>query len=230
MILAVQGSPKPNSNLSKMVKRIAEGTGYKYELIDLPKLNISPCMGCVKCAKNNRCIQNDDMAPLYDKLEAADALILGGVTYFGAPNGFTRNFMERMFPLRHHEPTTMNKPSLAVAVGGNQPQITAEQISSHLQNYFNFNNVGYVYFKSDNPPCFICGYSTQCQYGGPANQWRKEEFENFTEVTEDMFKNFEQNTEAVNACDNLAATLKEVIEKGVSSHPRAGIGFNKEIF
>lgn len=227
MILAVQGSPKPNSNLRRMVERIAEGTGYRYELINLSKLNISPCLGCVKCSKNNRCVQNDDMVPLYDKLEAADALILGGVTYFSAPNGFTRNFMERMFPLRHHKPTTMNKPSLAAAVGGSEPQITAEQIASHLENFFNFNNVGCIYFRSDNPPCFICGYGTKCQYGGPAMWWSKEEFDNFTEVTEDMFKNFEQDKDSLSACDTMAAALKEAIEKGVSGHPRTSIGFHK---
>ncbi len=229
MILAVQGSPKPNSNLRRMVEKIAKDTGYEYELIDLVKLKISPCLGCVKCAEKNRCIQNDDMSPLYDQLEAADALILGGVTYFSSPNGFTQNFMERMFPLRHHRPTTMGKPSLAVSVGGSDPRITAEKIAYHLENFFNFNNVGYVYFKSDNPPCFICGYGTECQFGGPAMWWSKEEFERFTQVNDDMFKNFEQSSEAVYACEIMAKTLKETIESGPKEHPRSGAGFFKEM-
>jgi len=163
------------------VERIAQNTGHEYVLIDLYKLTISPCLGCVKCVINNRCIQNDDMAPLYDKLETAEALILGGVTYFSKVNGFTQNFMERMFPLRHHRPTTMGKPSLAVSVGGTEPQVTANQIAFHLENFFNFENVGSVFFKSDNPPCFIYGYGTECQFRGPAMWWSHKEFAEFTD-------------------------------------------------
>jgi hypothetical protein len=38
------------------------------------------------------------------------------------------------------------------------------------------------------PPCFICGFGTTCQYGGPARRMSPEEFEDFTEVTLDMFQ------------------------------------------
>ena len=55
----------------------------------------------------------------------------------------------------------------------------------------------------------------------------KEDFENFTGVTEDMFQRFEQSTEALNACESMANALKDAVEKGVSSHPRAGVGFNR---
>ena len=229
MILAVQGSPKPNSNLQRMVERIARKTGYEYEMVHLSKLRISPCLGCVKCAPTNRCIQNDDMAPLYDKIEASDALILGGVNYFAAPNGFTRNFMERMFPLRHREPTTWNKPSLAVAVGGDAPQAIAEQLSTHLATFFHFNNVGHVFFKTENPPCFTCGYGTECSYGAPAMWWSREELDNLTEIPDTMFRHFEQHSEALYACDTMADALKSAIEQGVPDHPRAGAGYSRTL-
>ena len=46
-------------------------------------------------------MQRDDMAPLYDKILAADAMIVGPVAYFGQANAFTHTFLERLFPLRH---------------------------------------------------------------------------------------------------------------------------------
>ncbi len=76
MILAINGSPKANGNLHRMVEKIARDTGEDYDLVHLAKLRINPCIGCVKCAKDQRCIQQDDMAPLYEKIVAADAFIV----------------------------------------------------------------------------------------------------------------------------------------------------------
>ena len=72
MILAINGSPKPKGNLYRMLDKVARDTGHDYEMVHLAKLNIRPCIGCVKCADNNRCVQKDDMAPLYDKIVAAE--------------------------------------------------------------------------------------------------------------------------------------------------------------
>lgn len=211
MILGVQGSPKPDSNLRRIVESVARNTQCDYEMIDLAQLNIRPCTGCVKCAKTNRCRQQDDMTLLYDKIVESEALILGGVTYFAHPNGFTRVFMERLFPLRHVEPVTMSKPAVAVAVGGDEAEQTVREIAYHLDSYFNFNVVGSVYFNSAAPPCFICGFGTTCKYGGPARWMTPEEFEAFDKVTPDMFKKFEDDSTVVSACAQAAAALKEAL-------------------
>ena len=119
MILCINGSPKPDSNVRRMIDTIGKGTGMEYTIVDLAQLTIQPCTGCVKCGATNRCVQRDDMAPLYDKIVDAEALVVGGVTYFAHPNAFTRTFLERMFPLRHRLPQTPcllpSSPSPAVA-------------------------------------------------------------------------------------------------------------------
>lgn len=212
MILVVNGSPKPKGNLQRMLHKIASDTGFDYEMIDLAKLDIKPCVGCVKCAKPNRCVVKDDMAPLYDKIVESDALIVGGVSYFAHPNGFTRNFLERLFPLRHLEVQTLGKPAAAVAVGGDEAEPTVREIAYHLESYFEFNVVGSVYFNSATPPCFRCGFGPECKYGGPARWMTPEEFENFTEVTPDMFQNYEDYPEVLAACEQVSAKLKAVIE------------------
>ncbi len=211
MILVINGSPKPRGNLERMLEKIARDTGYDYEMVHLAKLNIKPCIGCVKCADTRRCVQKDDMAPLYDKIVNADALIVGGVVYFGHPNAFTRTFLERMFPLRHVEPQTIGKLAAAVCVGGDEAEQSVREIAYHLESYFNYQVVGSVFFNSATPPCFICGYGTTCQYGGPARWMTPEEFENFTEITPDMFQNFEDHPEVVAACELLSRELKAAI-------------------
>lgn len=211
MILAINGSPKLNGNLQRMLEKIARDTGEDYELVHLVKLNIHPCIGCVQCAGTRRCIQHDDMASLYDKIVSADALIVGGVVFFGHPNALTYTFLERLFPLRHLKPLTKGKLAATVCVGGDEAETGVHQMSYQLESYFLYNVVGSVFFNSATPPCFLCGFGTTCRYGGPARWMTPEQFENFTEITPEMFKNFEDRPDVVSACELLSGDLKAAI-------------------
>lgn len=211
MILAINGSPKPHGNLQRMLEKIVSDTGKEYELVHLSRLKINPCVGCVKCADTNRCVQKDDMAPLYDKIVNADALVVGAAAYFGHPNAFTHTFLERLFPLRHVRMVTKGKPVATVAVGGHEAEKVAVDLSSRFSGYFECNIVGSIYFNSATPPCFVCGYGTTCRYGGPARWFAPEQFENFR-ITPDMFKRFEDQLEVVAACETLSSGLKAAIE------------------
>ena len=211
MILAINGSPKPKGNMHRMLDKVARDTGYPYEIVRLAELNIRPCLGCVKCADNNRCVQQDDMAPLYDKIVAANAMIVGPIVYFGKANAFTHTFLERLFPLRHLEPQTIGKLAAVVCVGGNEAEQVVREVSYQLSSYFEYKVVGSVFFNSATPPCFICGYGTTCQYGGPARWMSPEEFAQFTEITPEMFQNFEDHPEVVAACELLSRELQAAI-------------------
>ena len=211
MIIVINGSPKPNGNTQRMLEKIARDTGFEYEVFNLAELKISPCTGCVKCAQTNRCIQPDDMLPMYDKIVAADALILGGTVYFGHANAATLTFLERLFPLRHVEPQTIGKLAATVCVGGNEAEQSVKQLSYQLESYFNYNVIASVFFNSATPPCFTCGFGTTCRYGGPARWMTPEEFENFNKITPEMFQNFEDHPDAVAACENLSRQLRQTI-------------------
>jgi hypothetical protein len=125
------------------------------------------------------------MAPLYDKIVAADALILGPVVYFGKANAFTHTFLERFFPLRHLKPQTIGKLAAVVCVGGDEAKQVVRDVSYQLHSYFEYRVVGSVFFNSATPPCFICGYGTTCEYGGPARWMTSEQFEKWRRLTED---------------------------------------------
>jgi len=163
------------------------------------------------------------MSPLYDRIVNAEALVIGGVTYFAHPNGFTRIFLERMFPLRHRHPQTMDKPFVAVAVGGDEAEQTVKEIAYHAESYFNCRVVGTIFFNSATPPCFICGFGTTCAFGGPARWMSPEEFEAFTEVTPDMFKHFEDSADLLAACSMVAQKLVRTIQETVrEKHQKEG--------
>ena len=207
MLLGFNGSPKPNSNLRRIIEMMLKESGKDYRIYDLAQMDIKPCMGCVKCAKNNRCVMKDDMFPLYDEIVGSDAIVVGAVVYFRKANGFTHNFLERFFPLRHVNPQTMGKPAVSVAVGGNEAKTVADEIGYHLNSYFNFEIVDKLFYDTMTPPCFICGFGTTCQYGGPARWMSPEEFENFTEVTPDMFQKFEDDPGIVKRAKEIGRRL-----------------------
>ena len=211
MILVINGSAKPHGNLHRMVEKVARDTGHDYEMVHLARLNIKPCIGCVKCAETNRCVQRDDMAPLYEKILAADALIVGPVVYFGKANAITHTFLERMFPLRHVKMLTAGKLAAVVTVGGHEAEQVTQSVIHHLDHYFKYQVVGSVSFNSATPPCFICGFGTTCQYGGPATWMKPEEFASFNEITPEMFQNFEDHPAIVAACEQLSQELAQAI-------------------
>ncbi len=212
MLLVINGSPKPHGNLQRMLEKIAEDSGKDYEIIHLAKLKINPCLGCVKCADTKRCIQPDDMGPLYDKILAADALIVGPVVYFAKANPFTHTILERLFPLRHGKILTGGKIAAVVAVGSNGAERCVNEVVFHLENYFNYRIVGSVFFNSATPPCFSCGYGTTCLYGAPARyMMTPEEFKNFTEISPEMFQRFEDHPKIMAACEQLSKDLAQAI-------------------
>lgn len=54
-----------------IVKDILEESGVGYEMIHLAALNIKGCLGCLKCADTNKCIQKDDFQGVVDKINDA---------------------------------------------------------------------------------------------------------------------------------------------------------------
>jgi multimeric flavodoxin WrbA len=210
MLLGFNGSPKPDSNLRRIIDMMLKESGKDYRIYDLAQMNIKPCMGCVKCAKSNRCVMEDDMFPLYDKIVESEAIVVGAVVYFRKANGFTHNFLERLFPLRHRDPQTMGKPAVSVAVGGNEAKIVSDEISYHLNSYFNFEIVDKLFYNTMTPPCFICGFGTTCQYGGPARWMSPEEFKNFNKVTPEMFQKFETDNMIVKRVKEIGRRLGSI--------------------
>jgi multimeric flavodoxin WrbA len=99
-IIAVCGSLRKESNTNKLVKKVADASGFDYEIINLSGMEIKPCTGCGECIMNEgTCIINDDMNPLCDKLMKADALIIGSPTYYMDISGAIKCFIDRSMPI-----------------------------------------------------------------------------------------------------------------------------------
>lgn len=106
-VIAFNGSPRRNWNTAILLNKALEGAasqGAETELIHLYDLNYKGCMSCFACKMKDgnsygKCAVNDELLPVLQKVEEADALILGSPIYLGTATGEMRSFMERLvFP------------------------------------------------------------------------------------------------------------------------------------
>lgn len=64
-------------------------------MIRLHELGLKPCQGCDQCARTGRCIIDDQMQPLYEKVAAVKGLVLATPIYFGSLSAQLKIFMDR---------------------------------------------------------------------------------------------------------------------------------------
>ena len=82
-VMAFNGSPRKKWNTATLLEKALEGAasrGAETELIHLYDLNYKGCISCFACKTKGgesygRCAVEDDLAPVFRKIEKADAVI-----------------------------------------------------------------------------------------------------------------------------------------------------------
>jgi len=103
-ILGIVGSPRRNGNTEVLVDEVlkgAEEAGAQVEKVILNELDIRPCQACNNCYKTGKCTHDDDMTELFDKMEKADAWVLGTPVYWFGPTAQFKVFIDRWYHPRH---------------------------------------------------------------------------------------------------------------------------------
>lgn len=59
--LILNGSPRINGDTSSLINKITEEIAGGYRIVNAYRCNISPCLDCRYCWKNNGCAINDEM-------------------------------------------------------------------------------------------------------------------------------------------------------------------------
>ncbi len=103
-ILAINGSYRDDGITDQVVEAIARAAvaaGAEVEHILLRDYPIEFCLNCRECTQHagttpGKCVQNDSMHELIDKIERADAYILASPTNFGSVTALFKRFMERL--------------------------------------------------------------------------------------------------------------------------------------
>ena len=118
--LLLNGSPNEKGNTYTALRLIAdslEEEGVETEILQVPKEPISGCRACYACRSKNtgRCaIEGDVVNIILEKIEQADALVLGTPVYYAAPNGQFLAALDRVFFCGSTAGIFAGKPAAAI--------------------------------------------------------------------------------------------------------------------
>ena len=105
-ILAINGSGRGKGNTRTLLEAMKRDLPDEvvFEIIDLSRMSFRGCIGCEGCSTSNRCVLKDDMVPVYDTIDSADALVLGSPTYFYNITANMKAFIDRLYPYEVFDP------------------------------------------------------------------------------------------------------------------------------
>ena len=132
-ILGICSSPRGSrSNTLRLVGAALEGAeekGAEVEQVDLCRLDIKYCNACQACFKTGECVHKDDFQELYEKILAADGLVIGSPNYFHTVTAQLKTLIDRMADAVHCQLLT-GKYCCNLATGGSN----YDQVTGYLNN------------------------------------------------------------------------------------------------
>jgi multimeric flavodoxin WrbA len=147
-IMAFNGSPRKKWNTATLLQKGLEGAaskGAETELIHLYDQNYKGCISCFACKtiggkSYGRCAVQDDLAPIFSRVEEADAIIMGSPIYWGDVSGEMKSFIDRLM----FQYTTYTNPpgslfSKKIKTGFIYTMNVTEEIMKQWQYAVNFN-------------------------------------------------------------------------------------------
>ena len=99
-VLLINGSPKTNGNTAFALAQMAEvfaAEGIETETIQVGSKDIRGCIGCGQCYKAGKCVFDDLVNEVGEKLAQADGMVVGSPVYYASPNGTLISFLDRLF-------------------------------------------------------------------------------------------------------------------------------------
>ncbi|MGN1394108.1 MAG: flavodoxin family protein [Succinivibrionaceae bacterium] len=97
-ILIIEGSARKHGNSDLLCDSFIKGAiekNHHVEKVYLSDKQIHFCNGCESCSIHHKCVFNDDMQELLQKIIDADVIVLATPTYFYSMSGLMKNFIDR---------------------------------------------------------------------------------------------------------------------------------------
>ncbi|MCX7884003.1 MAG: flavodoxin family protein [Caloramator sp.] len=94
----IYGGPRENGNTKILTDSFIKGlldAKCSIDFIDVTKLKVNPCIGCLKCEKDGECFIKDDMKFIYDIVEKSDIVILSSPVYFASVTSQLKALIDR---------------------------------------------------------------------------------------------------------------------------------------
>jgi len=137
-IIGICGSPRKKlSRTGHLVREVlagAQSLGVDIEYFDLATMKIEYCNGCGHCHHLGECAQKDDFNSLFEKMIAADGLVLGSPVYISHVTGLLKNWIDRLGNTIHCQRLLGKYGAVASTTGGSGLKETADYLEWLLRH------------------------------------------------------------------------------------------------
>ena len=120
-VLLLNGSPRVGGNtaaaLAEMEKIFAQ-EGIETETVQIGTWPIRGCTACRYCHKAGKCVFDDGVNELADKLKESDGLVVASPVYYASANATLTAALDRIFYSSHFSKTMKAGAAIAVARRG----------------------------------------------------------------------------------------------------------------
>ncbi len=100
-VVILSGSPRKGGNSDLLCDQLLNGateSGHQVEKISLREKKIGYCVACDACQKSGgRCVQQDDMAEVLEKLINTDVIVMATPVYFYTMNAQMKTLIDRCY-------------------------------------------------------------------------------------------------------------------------------------
>lgn len=165
-ILAILCSPREDGNSSSIADAVTDGAmGLSTNIIDLYRIdrlrNIRGCHACLECKKNGRCVINDDISDILEKIRDSDCVIIATPVYFGGPSAQFKILEDRMFSFLNNDMSSNLSPGkkLVVIVTCSGNISIADNVAKGISATFmacGFETEGTITFSDENDTRQAC--------------------------------------------------------------------------
>ena len=99
-VLLINGSPHKEGCTYTALNEVAttlNKNGIETEIFHIGLKPIAGCIACRKCAETGKCVFNDGVNQIGERLDEFDGIILGSPVYYAGPSGQMCSFCDRLF-------------------------------------------------------------------------------------------------------------------------------------
>ena len=120
-VLMLNGSPKAKGNTAIALKEMESvflSEGIEAEIVQVGHKDVRGCIACGGCYDSGKCVFDDIVNELSEKLKAADGLVVASPVYYASANATLVAVLDRLFYSANYPMTMKVGASVAVARRG----------------------------------------------------------------------------------------------------------------
>ena len=120
-VLLLNGSPRKNGNTAMALaemEKIFTLEGVEWETVQVGSMAIRGCTACGYCYKEGKCVFEDGVNEIAEKLAQCDGLVVASPVYYASANGTLISLLDRLFYSSRCPKTMKVGASVAVARRG----------------------------------------------------------------------------------------------------------------